>query len=54
MGDFITNNLGTIAVVAGLAVVVGLIIFFIVRHKRRGGGCGGSCSGCPFSGGCGR
>ncbi len=39
--------MGTIVVLAGLAVVVGLVIRGMVRDKKQGrSGCGGDCSHC--------
>lgn len=44
---------GTIAVLAILAVVVGLIIFYMVRQKKSGkNSCGCGCENCPNSGCC--
>ena len=42
--------LSTLAVVAVLAVIVGLIVRSMLIKKRRGGGCG--CSGCANAGLC--
>lgn len=39
--------MGTIVVLAGLAVVVGFVIRGMVRDKKQGrSGCGGDCSRC--------
>ncbi|MDE6888516.1 MAG: FeoB-associated Cys-rich membrane protein [Eubacterium sp.] len=39
--------MGTIVVLAGLAVVVGLVIRGMIRDKKQGrSGCGGDCSRC--------
>ena len=47
--DFITQNMGTIAVLLVLALVVALIINKMRRDKKAGkGGCGCGCSGCAM------
>ncbi len=39
--------MGTIVVLAGLVVVVGLVIRGMIRDKKQGrSGCGGDCSRC--------
>ena len=51
--DFITQNIGTIAVLLVLAIIVGLIINKMRRDKKDGkGGCGCSCSGCAMKDSC--
>ena len=50
---FFQENLGTIVVLAALAVVVALIIRKLVSDRRKGQtSCGCGCSGCPNSGLC--
>ena len=51
--DFITQNMGTIAVLLLLAVIVGLIINKMRKDKKSGkGGCGCGCNGCPHANAC--
>ena len=51
--DFITRNMGTIAVLLVLAVMIGLIINKIRKDKKAGiGGCGCGCSGCAMKDSC--
>ena len=46
-------NLINIALTAAVALIVGLLIFVMVRDKKTGkSSCGGSCSGCASCGGC--
>lgn len=41
-------------IIGGLAVVVGGIVFYLIKEKRKGkSGCGCGCSGCPHAGTCG-
>lgn len=35
---------------AGLAAVIGGVVFFLLRRKGRG--CGGHCDSCPYNGKC--
>jgi len=52
MVQFFTDNLGTIVVGLGVALVLGLIIVrMIKKNKAAKGGCG-CCSGCPSAGYC--
>ena len=45
--------MGTAIVVTVLVVIVGLIIFSMVRNKKAGkSSCGCGCSSCPMSGKC--
>ena len=46
--SFIIANLGTIIVGLIVAVVVGLVIFSLIRNKKNGCGCGH----CPNSSSC--
>ena len=51
MPDTVMANLMTVIVAAVIAVAVGLIIFNMVKSRKKGGGCA-SCSGCPHAGAC--
>lgn len=50
--SFLSENLGTIAVLAVLGLIVGLVIANLVKKKKRGGGCSCGCGDCPMSGKC--
>ena len=40
-------------IIGGLAVVVGGIVFYLIKEKRKGkSGCGCGCGGCPHAGAC--
>ena len=53
MLTFLANNIGTIIVLAVIAVVVALIIVKMRRDKKRGkNSCGADCACCPSSGMC--
>lgn len=53
MLDWIIENGATVAVAAGLAVIVGLIVFKMIRDRKKGGsGCGCGCSGCALKDKC--
>ena len=46
-------NLVNIALTAVIVLIVGLLIFVMVRDRKAGkSSCGGSCSGCASCGGC--
>ena len=46
-------NLINIALTAAVVLIVGLLIFVMVRDKKTGkSSCGGGCSGCASCGGC--
>ena len=48
-------NPGTLVVLAVLVIIVGLIIYKMIKDKRSGKSscsCGGSCSGCGMAGSC--
>lgn len=48
-------NPGTLAVSAVLVIIVGLIIYKMIKDKKSGKSscsCGGSCSGCGMAGSC--
>lgn len=52
---WLSQNIGTIVVLALLILVVVAIIVHKVRERKQGGGscsCSGGCSGCPMSGAC--
>ncbi len=50
---FLTENGGTILVLAVVAVLVGGVILSLRRDRRAGkGGCGCGCDGCPSKGIC--
>lgn len=50
MMDWIIENGATIGVAAVLLVIVGLVVFKMVRDKKRGkGGCGCGCGGCAMA-----
>ena len=50
---WLKENLVTIAVCLVLAVVVGLIIWSMIRDKRAGRSpCGGNCASCGVCSGC--
>jgi hypothetical protein len=51
--EFITQNIGTVAVLLVLAVIVGLIINKIRKDKKLGkGSCGCGCSSCAMKDSC--
>lgn len=51
MLSFMLNHAGSALVALAVALVAGLAIASIVRRKRAGG-CGGGCAGCPNAGVC--
>ncbi len=52
--DFLTQNIGTVAVLLVLAIIVVLIIRQMRKDKKQGKSCtcGNSCSGCAMKGSC--
>ena len=51
------GNLSTIIIALVLAAVIGLIIFFMIRNKKKGKSscsCGCGCEGCSAAVGCGQ
>ncbi len=53
MFAWIAGNMGTILVCLVLILIVGAIVFCMVRNKKKGkSSCGGGCQGCPMSGSC--
>lgn len=50
MLDWLSENAATVIVSVILAAVVGLVIFIMVRDRKKGAsGCGCGCSGCAMS-----
>lgn len=50
---WVANYLPTVLICAVLVVIVGLIIFSLVRDKRRGkSSCGCNCAHCAMAGTC--
>ncbi len=50
---FITENLGTIAVLLVVIAIVGLIVYKLYKDKKAGKlSCGCNCSGCANAGAC--
>ena len=46
-------NLPTILIIAGLILFFGLLVYSLVRDKKKGkSSCCGGCSGCPMAGKC--
>ncbi|MEE1056354.1 MAG: FeoB-associated Cys-rich membrane protein [Acutalibacteraceae bacterium] len=53
MLNWISENIGTISVSAVLILIIGLIIFKLIRDKKKGkSSCGCGCSSCPMNGSC--
>lgn len=53
MFTWITENLATILISAGLLLIVVLIIVKLVRDKKKGkSSCGCNCAHCAMSGSC--
>ena len=51
--SFILENIGTIIVSVILLGVVGLIIYSVLRNKKKGkSSCGCGCSSCAMKGAC--
>ena len=54
MFAWLTANLINIALIAVIALVVGLLIRSMIRDRRAGkSSCGGNCASCEACGGCG-
>ena len=48
MLSFLQDNWGNILVLSILALIITLIIFSMIRDKKKGRhSCGGNCSSCP-------
>ncbi len=53
MLDWLIENGATVGVTAALVIVVGLIVFKMVKDKKNGKtGCGCGCSGCALADKC--
>lgn len=53
MADWLISNLSTIIVSVILAAIMGLIIFSMIKNKKKGkSSCGCNCSNCPMGGKC--
>ncbi|MCR5302561.1 MAG: FeoB-associated Cys-rich membrane protein [Lachnospiraceae bacterium] len=53
MLTWISDNAGTIVVLAILAVIVAAIIWKLISDKRKGfSSCGGNCAHCKMCAGC--
>lgn len=51
--DWLINNLATIVISIILAVILGLIIYKLIKNKKQGkSSCGCDCSSCPMGGRC--
>lgn len=51
--DFITQNIGTIAVLLILAFIIGMIVRKMRKDKKEGKtACGCGCEGCAMKDGC--
>lgn len=51
--EWIAANLGTIVVGLVLLIIVGLVVFKLVRDKKKGKStCGCGCSNCAMKGSC--
>ncbi len=45
--NWIVNNIGNIAIIAALCLVIGLIVVKMIRDKKKGkGGCSCGCGSC--------
>ena len=50
---FLSENIGSLAVLAVLLITVTLVTVVLIRKKRRGGcSCGSGCGACPMAGKC--
>ena len=50
---WISANLASIVLTAVIVLIVGLLVFLMVRDKRAGkSACGGNCANCASCGGC--
>jgi hypothetical protein len=52
MVQWFLENKGEIAVIAVLLALVILIVWNMLRSKKKGGGCSCGCSGCAFQEDC--
>lgn len=50
---WLSENLSTIIICIVLAAIVGLIIFSLIKNKKKGKcSCGNNCGCCPMGGSC--
>ncbi len=50
MLGWLSENIATVAVSAVLLAIVGLVIFKMIKDRKKGvGGCGCGCGGCAMS-----
>ena len=49
--EWLKDNIGSIIILILVAVMLVLLIVYLVRGKKRGGGCSG-CAGCPHAASC--
>ena len=53
MFAWIAENIGAIFICAVLLLIVGTIVYSMIRNKKKGrSSCGGSCSGCSMGCSC--
>lgn len=55
MFEWLSANIGTIAVCAVLVAVITAIIIYLINNKKKGKNscnCGGGCSGCAMKDAC--
>lgn len=54
MLDWLSQNYGTLIVLAIVAIAVGAVIFRMIKNRKKGGSsCGCSCSSCSACSKCG-
>ena len=49
---WLSENYITIIICIAIAALVALVIRYLLKQRKQGGSCGGSCVGCPMSGKC--
>ena len=54
MTAWLTANLSTLLIAAGLLLVIAAVIWVLVRDKKKGKSpcCGGHCASCPMGDSC--
>jgi hypothetical protein len=52
MLEFLKNNIGSIAVLAVVVALLGLLTYSLIKNKKRGASCDCGCKDCPMSGKC--
>ena len=53
MPAWLTQNIGTILIIAALAAFFALLIWSLIRDKKKGkSSCCGGCAGCAMAGHC--